>query len=262
MDLARPKQAISQKRVAAVAGVSQSTVSLVLSGRPVGSEETRRRVLAAAERLKYRPNLLVHGMQTGKTRTVGVMVPPFDFFWAEVIYGIHDVLCVADHVPMMLWTAHEGMGPRRRYVPRTTDLEQIHRLLDRRVDGVILWPLFAPLYGAHVREFRDRDLPVVTIDYRLPENFMADSVGSDERAGARMVATHLYGLGHRRIGHLAAAGTATWAVERRRAFEEAVAALPGATCVTVEAPAGPSSRAGRTRPAAVRGPPPGSAPHL
>src|SRR6185437_12107332 len=89
---------VNQKRIADEAGVSQATVSLVLAGREVTSRETRARVLSAAERLRYRPNLLVHGIQTGKTRMIGVMAPPFDYYWSEVLYGIHDVLAAADHV--------------------------------------------------------------------------------------------------------------------------------------------------------------------
>src|SRR5438093_3560819 len=165
---------VNQKRIADEAGVSQATVSLVLAGRDVTSRETRARVLRAAERLKYRPSLLVHGSQTGKTRMIGVMAPPFDYYWSEVLYGIHDVLAAADHVPITLWTAHEGSGPRPRNGTDITELDQIHRLLDRRVDGVILWPPFASLFQDHVHEFSSRDLPVVTIDHALPDEFKAD----------------------------------------------------------------------------------------
>jgi LacI family transcriptional regulator len=225
---------VSQKRIAEEAGVSQATVSLVLAGRGVSSEETTKRVMEAAERLKYRPNLLVHGIQTGKTRMIGVMAPPVDFYWAEVLYGIHDVLSEADHVPVNVWTAHTGAGPRRRNAPGINELEQIHRLLDRRVDGVILWPPFASLFQGHVNEFSSRGLPVVTIDYDLPREFRADSVGSDEASGGRMVAEHLLELGHRRLAHLAGPKGEAWAAGRRAAFEETVRDA-GAECVTMEA---------------------------
>jgi LacI family transcriptional regulator, galactose operon repressor len=229
---------VSQKRIAEQAGVSQSTVSLVLSGRRVNSDETSRRVMQAAERLKYRPNLLVRGIQTGNTRMIGVMMPPFEFYWSEVLYGIHDVLTAADHVPITLWTVHTGPSPRRRYGPGGNELDQIHRLVDRRVDGVILWPSFAQLFVEHIHEFSSRNLPVVTIDHQLPPEFNSDFVGSDEASGGRMVAEHLYSLGHRRIGHLAGPRVATWALARRQAFEDAINEMPGASVLTLEAPAG------------------------
>ncbi|MBC8105223.1 MAG: LacI family DNA-binding transcriptional regulator, partial [Anaerolineae bacterium] len=132
----RTNQQVSQKRIAEVAGVSQPTVSLVLSGRYSLSDDTRKRVLEAADSLKYRPNLLVRGMQTGKTRVIGVMAPPFDSFWSDVLYGIHDALSDADHAPMMVWTSHEGRHRRKGPLPSPEhELRQIHRLLDRRIDG-------------------------------------------------------------------------------------------------------------------------------
>jgi LacI family transcriptional regulator len=229
---------VNQKRIAEEAGVSQATVSLVLSGRPISSLATRRRVLQAAEKLRYRPNLLVHGIQTGKTRMIGVMAPPFDYYWSEVLYGIHDVLAAADHVPITVWTAHNGPGPRKRYGPGMDELEQIHRLLDRRIDGVILWPHFASLFQEHVREFSSRSLPVVTIDHELPASYRADYVGSEEAKGGRAVAKHLYDLGHRRFAHFAGTSQLSWARARRAAIENELRESPGTSCFTIEGPIG------------------------
>jgi LacI family transcriptional regulator len=217
--------------------VSQSTVSLVLSGRRGNSDQTSQRVLQAAEKLKYRPNLLVQGIQTGKTRMIGVMMPPYHFYWSEVLAGIHDTLTAADHIPITLWTGLTHQSPRRRSNPTTTgdELAQIHRMVDRRVDGVILWPSFAQLFVDHIHEFSSRNLPVVTIDHQLPPEFNSDFVGSDEAAGGRMVAEHLYALGHRRIGHLAGSSVATWALARREAFESSISRMPGVSLVTSEA---------------------------
>jgi LacI family transcriptional regulator len=230
---------VNQKRIALAAGVSQATVSLVLAGQPVTSEETRNRVLETAHRLKYRPNLLVRGMQTGKTRTIGVMAPPLDYYWSEILYGIHDALAAADHVPITLWSSHDRSGPWRRKAPEANVLEQVHRLLDRRIDGVILWPPFAIAYEQHVEEFSSRDLPVVTIDHELPPRFRADSVLSDETQGGALVAEHLLSLGHRHIGQLAGPANALWAIARRNAFESAVQRLDGkAKISTMVAPPG------------------------
>jgi LacI family transcriptional regulator len=232
------RRQISQKLIADEAGVSQATVSLVLSGRNVSSDNTRKRILEAAERLKYRPNLLVQGIQTGKTKMIGVMMPPYDFFWSEILYGIHDVLAAADHVPIMLWTSHRGPSPRKRNAPDGNELEQIHRLIDRRVDGVILWPPFASLFSDHVHEFSSRELPIVTIDHELPAEFRADFVGSEDHVGGRLVADYLLSLGHRRFGHIAGSSVATWAVQRRQSFDETVARIPNAKFKTLEAPPG------------------------
>lgn len=105
-------------------------------------------------------------------------------------------------------------------------LKQMHRLIDRRVDGVILWPRVSEVYGTHLDELESRNLPVVTIDHELD---FSDSVVTDERLGAELVAKHLYKLGHRRIGHLSGHQEWTWAKLRRRYFEEALATYPDVT---------------------------------
>lgn len=230
---------VSQREIGELAGVSQATVSLVLAGRKVNSEETRERVLEAARQLKYRPNLLVHGMQTGKSKAIGVMAPPFDYYWSRVLYGIHDTLAANDYVPITVWPSHSG----GHYGYETDEVAQIHRLLDRRVDGVILWPPFAALFSEHVNEFSSRDLPIVLIDHTLPPSFHADSVGSDERMGARLIAQHLHSLGHRKIVHVAGPSVTAWGKNRRRYFEAEAEKLGGLSVASHEVPPGSAEQA-------------------
>src|SRR5215213_5402900 len=94
---------ISHQDIAREAGVSRVTVSLILAGKDQTSEQTRQRVLEVAGRLKYRPNLLVHGMQKGRSQSVGVIMPSSMHFHGQVARGIHDELIAADHVPIQLW---------------------------------------------------------------------------------------------------------------------------------------------------------------
>src|SRR3954463_7317382 len=80
---------VSHQDIAREANVSRVTVSLVLAGKDQASEETRKRVMEVATRLRYRPNLLVHGMQSGRTHTVGIIVPASMHFHGQVARGIH-----------------------------------------------------------------------------------------------------------------------------------------------------------------------------
>ncbi|MBN1766484.1 MAG: LacI family DNA-binding transcriptional regulator [Sedimentisphaerales bacterium] len=221
------KQKMSLKQIAEATNLSITTVSRVLRNRGDISEKTRERVLKVAREMNYRPNLLIHGIQTGRTRNVGIMVPPFNPFWSDVLKGIHDELVKSDYAPITLWEdASLERADRENFM-----LKQMHRLIDRRVDGVILWPKVSEVYGTHLDELESRDLPVVTIDHELD---FADSVITDEKLGAERVARHLYRLGHRRMGHLASDGAWSWARLRRKFFEESVAELEGATCQIVE----------------------------
>ena len=169
----------SQSAIAKHAGVARTTVSLVLRGGEGLAKETIEKVMKAAEELGYRPNLLVQGIRTGKSRMVGVMIPPSDSYWAEIIYGIHDELTANNYAPIFLWSAK-----RNHDYCEENELKQVHSLIDRRVDGVILWPHFADMFSSHVNEFSSRNLPVVSVDYKIStDELVADSVCIDDRIG-------------------------------------------------------------------------------
>jgi LacI family transcriptional regulator len=215
------------KDVAKAANVSLAAASRILRGdRERFGDETCRRVLEASQRLGWRRNLLVNGMQTGKTQTVGVMIPPYDSFWVNVLSGIHDELSAADYLPITVWTGNLDQMPHFE----RDDAEgkrQISRLLDRRVDGLIMWPTFSVAYYHHFPEFVERRVPVAVIDHY---STVADSVETDEEQATAAIATHLLDLGHRRIACLSSreTPTQTWAIKRRTCFEHAVERCPDA----------------------------------
>jgi len=223
----------SLKDVALAANVSVPTASRILRRKNIArfSENTCDRVLEAATRLRYRPNMLVKGMQTGLSHTIGVMVPPFDSYWSSILCGIHDTLVLADYVPIILWFQHHNHLAGDKSVE---GLEQVHRLLDRRIDGAILWPPVTPDYYNHHEELASRDVPVVTIDHELPSKYGADSITMDEELGARLVSHHLVQLGHRRVAHLGEIDfhTYSWSHLRCKNFEQEMEKVPGASCIT------------------------------
>jgi LacI family transcriptional regulator len=217
------------KDVALAANVSLSAASRILRGEQDRfGEETCQRVLEAARKLGWRRNLLVNGIQTGRTKTVGVMIPPFDSFWVDVLAGIHLSLAQADYLPITVWVGDCQEMPHFEK-EQEEGIRQISRLLDRRVDGLILWPSFAVAYYEHYREVFERRVPVVVIDHEYSADQIADSIETDEERCTRTVAEHLLALGHREIACFSARETAwqAWAVRRRASFEAAVSELAG-----------------------------------
>jgi LacI family transcriptional regulator len=213
------------KDVAKAANVSLAAASRILRGdRERFGDDTCRRVLEASQKLGWRRNLLVNGMQTGRTQTVGVMIPPFDSFWVSILSGIHDALASADYLPITVWTGSLDNMPHFQK-DESEGLRQINRLLDRRVDGLIMWPPFSAAYYHHFPEFVERRVPVAVIDHY---STVADSVETDEAQAAKVVADHLLKLGHRRIACLSSRETPeqTWALKRRGSFEEALGRVP------------------------------------
>jgi LacI family transcriptional regulator len=216
------------KDVAKAANVSLAAASRILRGdRERFGHETCRRVLEASRQLGWRRNLLVNGMQTGRTQTIGVMIPPYDSFWVSVLSGIHDELGAADYLPITIWIGSLGDMPHFEK-DENEGLKQINRLLDRRVDGLILWPPFGVAYYHHFPEFVERRVPVAVIDHY---STVADSVETDEEQATAAVAKHLLDLGHRRIACLSTreAPSQTWAIKRRGSFEETIKHCPDAT---------------------------------
>jgi DNA-binding LacI/PurR family transcriptional regulator len=146
----------------------------------------------------------------------------------SVLSGIHDAFSKADFLPITVWTGNLDKMPHFEEGD-TEGKKQINRLLDRRVDGLIMWPPFSLAYYHHFPEFVERRVPVAVIDHY---STVADSVETDEEQATEMVAEHLLSLGHRRIACLSSreTPTQTWAIKRRSSFEAAVAKCRGA-CV-------------------------------
>ncbi|MES2922945.1 MAG: LacI family DNA-binding transcriptional regulator [Verrucomicrobiota bacterium] len=211
------RRAVSQSAIARQAGVARTTVSLALRGGEGLNPETVTRVMQAAELLGYRPNNLVSAIRSGRTRMIGVMLPPIDTFWSDLLHGIHDGLIARDYVPLALWAEH-----RKLQAEANLETRQIERLIDWRVDGAILWPRFAEVYQTHISNLKKHDLPLVTVDSMLPDSFHADAVLSDEAMGAEAVASHLMELGHREILHFAGPSSESWSRDRRACFAEAM----------------------------------------
>lgn len=216
--MARPTQSrrSSLKQIAEELGVSMMTVSRALSGGGRISAETRERVLEVANRLKYRPNRLVHAIKQGRSRTVGVMVPIATSFSATVVRGIHDTLSEQGYLPILHF---HGEGPQAER--DEAELEYIHRLLDYRVDGIIFWPSDETVPQMYLKEVWERGVPLVAVDRHLLRT-NADFSGTDDEAGGRIAAEHLLSLGHRRLAHIAGEQSVSTYADRRRGFETVV----------------------------------------
>jgi LacI family transcriptional regulator len=224
------------KDVARAAKVSEGAASRILRG-DTGPfrAETIDRVNAAASQLGWRRNLLVSGMQTGQTQTVGVLIPPYDYFWINVLSGIHNVLSAADFLPITIWIGD------LEHVPFFEDddqkgIESINRLLDRRVQALIAWPQIACAYRKCFELVAEKNVPVVVIDL-YDDQPIGDAVLTCEQSSSYLVAEHLLDLGHRNFGCFSTErenNAHHWAVMREKYFRERVAKVPGTSVQTVK----------------------------
>lgn len=204
------------KDVAAEAGVSMTTVSRILRQERMDSfsPDTKKRVIEAADALGWQRNLLVRGIQTGRSGTIGVLALPFDSYWSDVLNGLHDELLATNHVPLLLW-------PRYDHESRVdlSELAQLKRLMERRVEAIATWPIVdkdaLDYLGTHICP----RIAVVTIDYVLP-NRRATAIVSGEEQAATQVIDHLTQLGHRRIAYIGWNVQSSWATSRAQHIAE------------------------------------------
>ena len=79
------------KQVAAVAGVSVSTVSRVLNGKSYVNEETRRIVTEAIRKTNYQPNALAQSLKMGRSNTICLMIPSIEnLMFPKLTRGVED----------------------------------------------------------------------------------------------------------------------------------------------------------------------------
>ncbi|MFI6011184.1 LacI family DNA-binding transcriptional regulator [Streptomyces sp. NPDC051243] len=191
--------------VADRAGVSKSLVSLVLRGSDQVRPEKRDAVLRAVRELGYRPNTAARSLSERRTRTVGVLLNDLRNPWfVDMLDGLNSLLH-DNGLHMLLADAR---------LNRRTGQDPAGPLLDLRVDGlVVVGTLPDP---ASLEAVAER-IPVVVAGAREPVPSGVDVVANDDEQGARLVAEHLIGLGHRRIAHIAGYGSV--GELRRRSFE-------------------------------------------
>ena len=175
---------VGMRDVARKAGVSLSTVSLVVNGTGYVSAEMRGRVEAAMRELDYIPNELARNLYSGRTSLIGVIVPTIRHpFFSTLTASLQRAFAARGLRTMLCSTADAEGG----------EVEYVDMLRRRMMDGIVM--------GAHTSHAPDYwtsiGRPVVAFDRYLGEGI--SSVGSDHEQGGRLVADLLVRTGARHV---------------------------------------------------------------
>lgn len=191
--------------VAARAGVSSATVSLVLRGRPGPGASTRAAVEAAASELGYRPDRAASLLARRSSDQVGVLLDVRSTFHAELVDVFDDA------------AAHAGLDLVLSTLTRRRDERAaLDVLRDSRCAAMIL--LGTELPAAEVAGLA-AELPTVVVGRTGIAGVTC--VAADERAGVALAVDHLADLGHEQISYLDGPRW-TVATQRRRAYRAAM----------------------------------------
>jgi LacI family transcriptional regulator len=190
------------KDVAALAGISYTTVSHVVNKtRPV-SEEVRVKVEAAIKTLDYVPSAVARSLKAKTTATIGLLVPnSLNPYFAELARGIEDY-CERNGYCVILCNSDDNPDKQRSY---------LRVLLEKRIDGLIV--ASAGGDAGLVEGLAGVRTPMVIVDRGL-EGVNADMVRIDHEYGAYLATRHLLELGHRDIATIG--GPASTSVAQMR----------------------------------------------
>ena len=193
--------------VARLAGVSPGTVSRVIHNKAYVKEDTRARVLAAIEKLHYRPNIAASRLVSGKTHVIGLLVPDLQKeYYIEIAEAIIDV-----------------SKPQGYSILVSTMVEDKSHLSDflrkGNMDGVLVitpfliqeeWPIIA-----------QQKIPSVFINYES-DGQLHSSICCDQFNIGYLATKHLIELGHKEIGFLT---NGVWAPSPAKRFQGCLQAM-------------------------------------
>lgn len=197
--------------VARLAAVSTKTASRVFSGDARVADKTREKVLDAAKRLRFRPNVLARSLRSGGvTSTVGLVVGDLgNPFYFTLAAGIEREL------------ASEGMNLIVGTTEDSPEIETqvVNAMLSQQVRALLIVPSSSD--QSYLEGEQLLGTPLVFVD-REPTNLIADSLTLTNFEGAKEATEHLISRGHRRIAFVANRAHLETIQDRRRGYQQAM----------------------------------------
>ncbi|HVV03084.1 MAG TPA: LacI family DNA-binding transcriptional regulator [Puia sp.] len=201
------KKSYTSQDVAAIAGVSQSTVSRVFAGNTNVSEKKRKKILAAAAKLDYKPNAHARSLITRKSMMIGIVMRNIrNPFYSAVLEIFHNRLSAKGYHLIFINSENEEIQE-----------DEINRLLEYNVAGVIITD--ALLSSSASQKFKRYGISVVLFN-RYTENLESSAVFCDNYMAAKQIATYLVELGHQSFAFISGPLDTSTTIDRLKGFKE------------------------------------------
>lgn len=206
-DVGQAQRAPSIVDVAREAGVSPQTVSRVANGMEIVRPATRAKVLAAMDKLGYRPNSAARALKSGRFETIGVIMSELSSYG-----NIHTLEAIANETSKVGYSL--ALTPLWS-LSQTGFSGAFARLTAQSVDGALI------VLEAH--ELHDSDLAPIAglpaVIVTAGNNLRYPSIDTDQRQGAHLATAHLLDLGHQTVWHIAGPRGSYSADDRAFAWE-------------------------------------------
>ena len=184
--------------IARALNVSKMTVSRAINNHPEINPETRARVLAAAQKMNYRPNQFARALTSKHSYLIGIVVPDLmHSYFAEICRGVESQARPAGYQNLICSTDEEARK----------ELDEIE-VLWTRTDGLIVASSLTANEAKSYRKLLNEGGKIVLID-RLLDGLRCPAVTTDDVQVGKLATEHLIELGHRKIGHLRGTSAST-----------------------------------------------------
>ena len=202
------------KDIAKIADVSVMTVSKALRDAPDVSAATSAKIKKLALEMGYVPDSSAQCLRTKTTKLLGLVIPATtNPIYARIVHAIEER---AHELGYDILLAHTHNQPER-------EDRCLRRLLSRRVDGLLITPVYR--FEAEARIYREiiaRKTPVVLLGPPAPFCKEFPSIEFEEANASYNATKHLLDLGHKKIAYLTGPTAAPWAHERFEGFRHAL----------------------------------------
>jgi len=198
------------REIAQEVNVSTATVSHVINNTRYVSEEVRSQVLAAMERLNYRPNAVARGLRTKRTNTIALIIPDItNPYFTDFTRGFQDAADEKGYLVLLCNTD--------RLLDR--EMRFLDTMWQQRVEGIVLNP--SKVTMENLSNIVRAKIPVVMLGSQVEQNEF-DNILVDNIRGGFDAVQHLCCLGHKRIGLACGPRTASSALQRYQGYLQAL----------------------------------------
>ncbi len=203
---------ITIKHIAQTLGISISTVSRALHDAYDVSPETRKKVMALAEELDYKPNPYAVSLVKQSTKMIGVLLPEIAvYYFSMVVKGIQDVAYSVGY-NVMFFISGESLE-REKQILKNLNVNSL--------DGLLVSVSGETNTSEHFKKLIDQGLPIVFFD-RVLNDIHTSKVVQDDYQGAFDVTQHFIDQGFTRIAHLAGSKSLNISKQRLQGYLDAL----------------------------------------